>query len=68
MNNVRTNIEAERARLQMTKREIAARLGITDSTYRAYINGSPIPSDILEKLHVLTGASIDYLLNLKRDR
>ena len=46
----RVNIEAERGRLGMTKGEMCAALGITDKTYRAYINGRPIPSSILEKL------------------
>ena len=59
---LRMNIEAERARLGMTKLQIEAALGITDKTYRSYINGGPIPSTILEKLKELTGKSIDYLL------
>lgn len=59
---MRTNIEAERGRLQMTKRQICRVLGITDKTYNAYIKGKDIPSGILEKLRDLTGRSIDYLL------
>lgn len=58
----RMNIEAERARLGMTKLQFEAELGITDKTYRSYINGGPIKSTILEKLKELTGKSIDYLL------
>lgn len=58
----RMNIEAERARLGLTKTQLEAALGITDKTYRAYIDGGPIPSTILEKLRDMTGQSIDYLL------
>lgn len=60
----RVNIEAERARLQMTKRDMQRALGISDRTYRSYINGGTIPSKVLEKLHELTGKSVDYLLGL----
>ncbi len=60
----RTNIEAERGRLQMTKTEMCAALGISGKTYLAYIRGGPIPSTILEKLREMTGKSVDYLLGL----
>ena len=63
----RVNIEAERARLQMTKREFEHALGITDKTYRSYIAGGTIPSTILEKLRAMTGKSVDYLLGLAED-
>lgn len=59
------NIEAERARLGMTKIEMCEILGVTTSTYLSYIRGKrPIPSDVLEKLHDLTGKSVDYLIGL----
>lgn len=61
----RLNIEAERARMQMTKTDMCRALGITDKTYRAYINGERIPSDKLEQLRAMTGKSIDYLLGLE---
>jgi DNA-binding XRE family transcriptional regulator len=61
----RVNIEAERARLQMTKTDMCRALGVTDKTYRDYIKGGTIPSPILEKLRELTGKSIDYLLGLE---
>lgn len=61
----RMNIEAERARLGLTKTEFQAALGITYKTYRTYINGGPIPSTILEKLREITGKSLEYLLNLE---
>lgn len=61
----RTNIEAERGRLQMTKTAMCRELGITDKTYNGYINGGRIPSDKLEKLRNMTGKSIDYLLGME---
>lgn len=63
----RVNIEAERARLQMSKTQFEKALGVTDKTYRSYINGGTIPSPILEKLRALTGKSVDYLLGLAED-
>ena len=61
---MRVNIEAERGRLQMTKTDMCEELGVTLKTYNGYIRGSAIPSTILEKLQVLTGKSIDYLLGV----
>lgn len=58
------NIEAERARLGMTKGEMCAALGVTAKTYNSYISGNTIPSNVLETLRKLTGKSIDYLLGL----
>lgn len=58
----RVNIEAERARLQMTKADMCRALGVTDKTYREYISGGTIPSPKLERLREITGKSIDYLL------
>ena len=61
---MRTNIEAERGRLQMTKTDMCKRLGVTMKTYNGYIRGKAIPSTVLEKLREMTGQSIDYLLGL----
>ena len=61
---MRVNIEAERARLQMTKTDMCKQLGITLKTYNEYIRGSVVPSTVLEKLRNLTGRSVDYLLGL----
>ena len=63
----RVNIEAERARLQMTKAQFEKALGITDKTYRSYIDGGTIPSPVLERMHALTGKSVDYLLGLSEN-
>ncbi len=61
---VRTNIEAERGRLQMTKTDMCNSLGITLKTYNSYIRGAMIPSTVLEQLRNMTGKPIDYLLGL----
>ena len=61
---LRVNIEAERARLQMTKEQMCAELGITNKTYLSYIRGGRIPSTVLVKLSEMTGKSTDYLLGL----
>ena len=62
---MRANIEAERGRLQMTKGEMCEALGVTLKTYNSYIRDGMIPSDVLEKLHDITGKSVDYLLGLR---
>lgn len=64
----RVNIEAERGRLEMTKVEMSAALGVSLKTYNAYIRGETIPSGVLMKLHDMTGKSVDYLLGLKDER
>ena len=61
----RVNIEAERARLQLTQEELSKRLGVSPNTYRNYVIGGPIPSTIQEKLRAMTGKTIEYLLNLE---
>ena len=59
---MRTNIEAERGRLCMTKTDMCAALNVTLKTYNSYIHGGSIPSSKLEILRMVTGKSIDYLL------
>lgn len=63
----RVNIEAERARLQMTKTDMCRELGVTLKTYNGYIRGSTVPSNVLEQLREMTGCSIDYLLGVGVD-
>lgn len=62
----RVNIEAERARLQMTKEQMCVALGITGKTYNSYIRGGKIPSTVLEQLREMTGKSVDYLLGFTK--
>lgn len=57
------NIEAERARKQLTKEALASKLGITSRTYVKYIRGeTPIPSNTLLDMADLFQCSTDYLL------
>ena len=63
----RANIEAERARMRMTKEEMCNVLSVTSKTYNGYISGGNIPSSVLEKLRAMTGRSIDYLLGLEKE-
>lgn len=59
------NIEAERVRLQLTKEEISAKLGVASKTYTNYVRGdTPIPSDVLIKMARLFRCTADYLLGL----
>lgn len=57
------NIEAERARIGLSKEKFAEELGVATKTYYNWINGvNPIPSNILIKISDMSGAKIDYLL------
>lgn len=59
------NIEAERARLGLSKEEFAKKLGVTTKTYYNWLGGiNPIPSNRLILLAKLCNVSIDYLLGL----
>lgn len=60
---MRLNIEAERARKQMTKTDMAKALNISPKTYQFYVNGDrAIPSDKLLEMADLFGCTTDYLL------
>lgn len=63
------NIEAERARMGMSKDEFAKMLGIATKTYYNWLNGiNPIPSDVLIDMSQRCDADIDYLLSLSNVR
>ncbi len=63
------NIEAERARIGMSKDDFAKRLGIATKTYYNWLNGvNPIPSDRLIEMSSLCDSKIDYLLGLSEKR
>lgn len=60
---MRNNIEAERGRLGLTRKDLALELGISQKTYSLYVRGTnPIPSDTLIKMARLFQCSTDYLL------
>lgn len=59
------NIEAERARIGMSKEGFAKKLNIATKTYYNWLNGTnPIPSDKLIAMSYLCNSKIDYLLGL----
>lgn len=63
------NIEAERVRLGLSKKDLAAKLSIAEKTYYNWQSGvNPIPSNSLECMSRLFNASIDYLLGLQNPR
>lgn len=63
------NIEAERARLGLSKEAFSRQLGVATKTYYNWINGTnPIPSTTLIRLSVLCNAKTDYLLGLSNER
>lgn len=57
------NIEAERARLGITKDELAKRLGISLKTYYNWISGTrPMPHTKLKEMSKMFGTKVDYLV------
>lgn len=62
------NIEAERARHNLSKIEIAERLKISPKTYRKWINEDiSVPSSALIELSKMFNVSVDYLLSLTEE-
>lgn len=63
------NIEAERARLGLSKDDFAKKLGIATKTYYNWLNGvNPIPSDSLIEMSIMCNSKMDYLLGLSNER
>ena len=59
----RGNIEAERARRDITQHMMCKMLKISTDSYNRYVNkGEPIPSDKLEKMAQIFEVTTDYLL------
>lgn len=60
------NIEAERARAELTAAELGSALGISRKTYSNWQNGkSEIPASKLCSMADIFGCSTDYLLGRK---
>jgi DNA-binding XRE family transcriptional regulator len=58
------NIEAERARMGLTRRQTAEALGVKRDTYCDWLNGKyPIPANFCVELASLFGCSVEYLLS-----
>lgn len=63
------NVEAERARIGMTKGALAKHLGVTDKTLRLWTDSkNPIPTDKIIEMAVLFNCSVDYLLGMTSNR
>lgn len=63
------NIEAERARAGMTRKELADSLNVTEQTLRMWTGGiRAIPSNKLLDMQGLFHCSVDYLLGLTDQR
>ena len=63
---MKNNIEAERARLQLSMEALSTQLEISPKTYSSYVRGlTPIPSDTLLKMAEIFQCSVDYLLGLR---
>lgn len=59
------NIEAERARIGLSKDDFAKSLGISIKTYYNWLNGTtPISIDALMKMSNIFNVSLEYLLGL----
>lgn len=57
------NIDRKREEKGLSKRELAAEIGISLKTYYNWINGkTDIPSSALLKMSTMFNVSIDYLL------
>lgn len=56
------NIEAERARMGLTREALAAKLSVNRKTLRKWVNQGNIPQKKLAEMANLFGCSADYLL------
>ncbi len=56
------NIDAERARKNLTNEGLAAELGVSRKTLYNWISNGSIPQSALEKMADVFGCTVDYLL------
>ena len=59
------NINAERARANMSLDELAARLGVTRKTLYNWMTAGRIPQSKLVEMSHIFGTSCDYLLGVQ---
>ncbi len=57
------NIEAERARLGISKQELAQLLNVSRKTYYNWVTKGRIPQVKIRQMAELFNTSVDYLLN-----
>ena len=60
------NIEAERARADMSAEALAQKLGVTRKTLYNWVNNGNIPQSALERMAAIFCCSIDYLLGVNK--
>lgn len=62
------NIEAERARVGLTRKELSDSIGVSTKTYQNWQSAkTEVPASKIIKMVNLFGTSADYLLGLTRD-
>lgn len=62
------NIEAERARVGLTKRELSDSIGVSAKTYQNWQDAkTEVPASKIIEMVNLFGTSADYLLGLTRN-
>lgn len=59
------NIDAERARMGITRAELAARLGVGRRTLYNWIESGNIPETQLKNMCMLFDCTIDYLVGIE---
>ena len=63
------NMASERVRIGVTQRQMAEKLGVSESTLVRYErNNDIIPPAILKKSAEIFGCSVNYLLDLTEER
>lgn len=60
------NIDAERARMGITRTELAARLGVGRRTLYNWVETGNIPEKHLKKMCVLFNCTVDYLVGMEK--
>lgn len=61
------NIEAERARLGLTKADLADLIGASYRTFYNWERSGKFPFDAVQKMAELFGCSLDYLAQTKEE-
>ncbi|MVM53796.1 helix-turn-helix domain-containing protein [Gordonibacter sp. ResAG-26] len=63
------NIASERAKLGLTQKEVAEKIGVSEKSVARWERGEIAPqATALKSLHGLFGCTVDYLLGLTEER